>query len=215
MGALACAVLAGATSTAVGGGTLATSDSRSWSENTGWISWGLGPQPATLNDTFLSGFIWGENIGWVSLGVAGGPPNGTSYAVDQSSTDYGVNIDPSTGDLSGFAYGENVGWINFNTAPAIGSEAAYYDADAGRLRGYAWGENIGWINFDSEEDGKFVAFNPPACPGDLDGDNMVGSTDLNILLAAFGSTAAGDIDNDGDTDSTDLNLLLVAFGDSC
>ncbi len=53
------------------------------------------------------------------------------------------------------------------------------------------------------------------CPGDLTGDNEVNSQDLNVLLAAFGSTPDGDLDSDGDTDSTDLNLLLAAFGDSC
>ncbi len=56
---------------------------------------------------------------------------------------------------------------------------------------------------------------PPTCPGDLDGDNMVTSNDLNILLAAFGANGDGDLDDDGDTDSADLNILLAAFGDNC
>ncbi len=55
----------------------------------------------------------------------------------------------------------------------------------------------------------------PLCPGDLNGDFVVNSEDLNILLGAFGSTADGDLDDDGDTDSTDLNILLGNFGNAC
>lgn len=58
----------------------------------------------------------------------------------------------------------------------------------------------------------------PACPGDIDGDNDVDSTDLNVVLTDFGCTSspcAGDADLDGDTDSTDLNIVLTAFGASC
>jgi hypothetical protein len=56
---------------------------------------------------------------------------------------------------------------------------------------------------------------PLPCPEDLDGDEAIGSTDLNILLAAFGVSDEGDIDGDGETTSADLNLLLAAFGDGC
>ncbi len=53
----------------------------------------------------------------------------------------------------------------------------------------------------------------PGCPGDLNGDQTVNSSDLNILLSAFGQSDLGDLDDDGDTDSADLNILLAAFGD--
>ncbi len=53
------------------------------------------------------------------------------------------------------------------------------------------------------------------CPEDLDGDGSIGSGDLNVLLAAFGSSDGGDIDGDGDTDSSDLNALLAVFGEDC
>ncbi len=59
-----------------------------------------------------------------------------------------------------------------------------------------------------------------ACPGDLDGDSQIDSTDLNILLGNFGCDAGkgncpGDIDGDGDTDSIDLNIILLNFGVFC
>ncbi|MGP1346813.1 MAG: outer membrane protein assembly factor BamB family protein [Phycisphaerales bacterium] len=48
--------------------------------------------------------------------------------------------------------------------------------------------------------------------GDLNGDGWVDSTDLGILLGAFGTTGAGDVNGDGATDSEDLGILLSAFG---
>lgn len=51
------------------------------------------------------------------------------------------------------------------------------------------------------------------CPADLDGDGIVGGTDLTTLLAAWGSPDA-DIDGDGNTSGTDLTTLLAGWG-SC
>ncbi|MGP1347291.1 MAG: PQQ-dependent sugar dehydrogenase [Phycisphaerales bacterium] len=53
------------------------------------------------------------------------------------------------------------------------------------------------------------------CPGDLDGNLIVDSDDLGVLLSAFGTGPEGDLDDDGDTDSDDLGILLSAFGSSC
>jgi len=50
-------------------------------------------------------------------------------------------------------------------------------------------------------------------PEDLDGDGVVGSGDLGILLAAWGSAdAAADLDGDGVVGSGDLGILLAAWG---
>ena len=64
---------------------------------------------------------------------------------------------------------------------------------------------------------EFGAQVPSPCPGDVDGDNDVDSTDLNLVLTDFGCTSAcpGDADGDGDADSTDLNIVLTAFGTAC
>ncbi len=56
---------------------------------------------------------------------------------------------------------------------------------------------------------------PGGCPADLTGDGQIDSTDLNIILAAFGTSDAGDTDGDGDTDSADLNTVLAKFGAGC
>jgi len=50
-------------------------------------------------------------------------------------------------------------------------------------------------------------------PADLDGDGTVGSGDLGILLAAWGSgDPAADLDGDGTVGSGDLGILLAGWG---
>jgi hypothetical protein len=59
---------------------------------------------------------------------------------------------------------------------------------------------------------------PDVCEvtGDLDGDGVVGATDLGILLGSWGAcprrgTCAADLDGDGAVGATDLGLLLGAW----
>jgi len=49
-------------------------------------------------------------------------------------------------------------------------------------------------------------------PADLNGDGCVDSSDLAILLAAWGTTGDGDVDGSGATGSGDLAVLLAAWG---
>ncbi len=58
-----------------------------------------------------------------------------------------------------------------------------------------------------------------ACPADIDGDGAVGSGDLAVMLAAWGSPCplaapmcAPDLNEDGNVDSGDLAVLLAAWG---
>lgn len=67
---------------------------------------------------------------------------------------------------------------------------------------------------------RAFAFDP--CPADIDNDGDVTSTDLSILLGAFGSSsgqpgyvADADLDQSGTIDSTDLSELLTQFGAAC
>jgi hypothetical protein len=51
---------------------------------------------------------------------------------------------------------------------------------------------------------------PPATPGDFNGDGAVNGEDLGALLAVFGSTGpAGDFNGDGIVDGGDLGVLLA------
>ena len=63
---------------------------------------------------------------------------------------------------------------------------------------------------------------PVECVGDLDGDLVVGLSDLSILLSAFGTSvgdpnynAAADLSHNGTVDLVDQNLLLAQFGTDC
>ena len=60
----------------------------------------------------ISGWAWSENIGWISF-------NNTSGG---GSTNYGVNVDTSTGAFSGYAWSENIGWIKFGDPLKIATE---------------------------------------------------------------------------------------------
>jgi len=54
------------------------------------------------------------------------------------------------------------------------------------------------------------------CPGDLTGDLRVDLSDLNKVLAHFGTqNPAGDANGDGTVDLADLNLVLTHFGRVC
>jgi hypothetical protein len=58
------------------------------------------------------------------------------------------------------------------------------------------------------------------CPGDADGDNSVGTSDLLVVLANWGQATAGgaadgDFDGSGTVGTSDLLVLLAAWGTSC
>ena len=52
------------------------------------------------------------------------------------------------------------------------------------------------------------------CPADLNGDGVVDSADLGLLIAAWNTAdAVADINGDGAVDAADLGLLVGAWGD--
>ena len=68
------------------------------------------------------------------------------------------------------------------------------------------------------QDATWVAPSPCSCPGDLDGDGLIGVSDTLDLLANFGCVGdgcTGDVDGDGLVGVSDILELLSAFGDSC
>lgn len=60
---------------------------------------------------------------------------------------------------------------------------------------------------------------PPACVGDLNGDNAVNTADLTVFLGRFGQSgpagAPGDFNADGNVDTADLVTFLGRFGSTC
>ena len=123
---------------------------------------------------YLAGYIWAENVGWINVGDGSAP-----YA-NTDDTNFGVNIDPGTGEMTGFAWGENIGWINFGPfPPATTVTPATWNHGTFRSEGYAWGENVGWINLNDAI--EFVC----SVPGDLDYDGAVNVFDFSILSGGF------------------------------
>lgn len=114
-------------------GTIDGANKYAWSENAGWLNFGVSQGNIHITDSSLTGYIYGENIGWISLNCA----NDNSCAT----ADYKVAND-GNGNLSGYAWSENTGWINF--APAAGGVIIN---SSGEFTGQAYGENIGWIVF--------------------------------------------------------------------
>lgn len=60
---------------------------------------------------------------------------------------------------------------------------------------------------------------PPPCPGDINGDRTVNTSDLLVMLGSFGQSVApgtsGDLNSDGVVNTLDLTALLGAFGSTC
>jgi outer membrane protein assembly factor BamB len=72
------------------------------------------------------------------------------------------------------------------------------------------------------QDGLFAFHPSPACLADLDGDGVVGLSDLAALLGAYGSASGGigfdsdaDLNRDGVVDLADLAELLGSYGEEC
>ncbi|MBN8645784.1 MAG: hypothetical protein J0L61_11170 [Planctomycetes bacterium] len=206
-GFLAVAVVCGADT------TVSPVRKWAWGENIGWLNWrdaNGGLQGVRHSRSFLSGFIWGENVGWINVG--NGAPSGGTYA-NINNTNFGVNVNPDTGECSGFAWGENIGWINFSTVSSLGAQGARYDAFSGRFSGFAWGENVGWINLNDA--GQFVC----TFAADLNADGIVSTPDLVPFLGAFGDLVTpgdrGDFNGDGLVSTPDLVIFLGQFGRQC
>jgi len=70
-----------------------------------------------------------------------------------------------------------------------------------------------WESFTSPTPGSANAADAP-CPGDIDGDLVIGVEDLLAVIAGWG-TPDGDADGDGTTDVKDVLLVISAWGESC
>ena len=59
----------------------------------------------------VSGYAWSETGGWISF-------NATNRG---DAADYGVNVDPLTGNFSGYAWSDIAGWISFEPSDITAS----------------------------------------------------------------------------------------------
>ncbi len=102
-------------------GTIDSTYKYAWSENAGWINFGVSGGSVAITDTGMTGYTWSANYGWINLN-----PDGS-----------GVNNN-GEGILSGSAWGENTGWVDFSGV-TIGS--------SGYFSGYASSTVTGQISF--------------------------------------------------------------------
>ena len=110
-------------------------------------------------------------------------------------------------------------WEYTNWAPGEPNDAA---GGEDRLAIYGSGNpdsEIGTWNDDRAGAGNtgFVVEFPTTCPADLNGDTLVDTSDLIILLAFWSDCppkCLGDIDDNSDVGFSDLLILLAAWG-SC
>jgi len=143
--------------------------------------------------------------------------------------DYGVTWTNITGDLpiGPGATALAVDWRFDPPALYIGTGAGVWSSTDG---GAMWikdendlpNVNIGDLQIDTERNmliagtygrGTWRAMLPnPSCPEDINGDGVVNTEDLLILLANWGGAGDGDIDNNGVVNTQDLLLLLAAWG---
>src|SRR4030043_2364322 len=119
------------------------------------------------SDHKVEGWAWSENVGWISFnslncdadenGLSdGNPPD--CPAIGAPITNYGVDVNLTTGLFSGYAWSENVGWISFEQADLAGCPEAPCEArlDTGTKEVSGWARVLatdsswdGWIKLRS------------------------------------------------------------------
>ncbi|MBZ9578074.1 PKD domain-containing protein [Patescibacteria group bacterium] len=96
------------------------------------------------------GWAWSERIGWISFNCYNdydGDGNLESHCTDAGyNSDYGVDINLSTGVFSGYAWSERIGWISFNSGDLAGCPSAPCEArfDSDGTTCGAVGQVCGW-----------------------------------------------------------------------
>lgn len=89
----------------------------------------------------VSGFAWSQTIGWISFNCLDSSGASSPQQNTCATTDYGVNVDMSTGNFSGFAWSSSIGYINFNPTPdgvaCTASPCARLDSATNNVSGWA------------------------------------------------------------------------------
>jgi hypothetical protein len=147
-----------------------------WSSNAGWNNFRDVNGGVSVYNDHLEGYAWTENIGWIRLGAYTG--RNTHAYTNTSKTDYGVNRNPTTGELSGFGWATNAGWINFKPTHGGG---VFIDPATCNFSGYAWAENIGWIKLEGTAINA-SAYKVALIRGDVNNDGLVKLDDVILIL---------------------------------
>ncbi len=176
--------------------------------------------------TSFSGFSGNRNGDWLLVGRTSAAEatndvivlNGETVIVREGD---GVDVD-GNGILDDDCF---IGHAT-NTSSAYTPDTAFV-TDDGWLYFMANIKNAAGVGYNSSALGSANALlrvrafvPPPVCDGDANGDNIVDSADLSVLLSNFntatgGGAAFGDFNGDGFVNSADLSVLLGSFGNDC
>ncbi len=184
--------VAGLLPTSSGQTTISSTQNFAYAANAGWIDLRPSTTPGvSIGEFYCNGFAYAANFGWISFG-AGTPANGWSY-LNNSATDYGVNVDvlaPGVATLRGYAYAANIGWINFES---FGNPQV--SLVNGKFSGFAYSANVGWINLgDLTYYVQTLAF---AQGPDTDGDGIPDAWEFKYFGNLTTANALSDFDGDG------------------
>ncbi len=105
-------------------GTIVTGGNAgyAWSNQAGWVNFGVVNGNIHIADSGITGYAWNANDGWINMKPANG----------------GVTV-AANGVLTGYAWGSGLGWINFSGVSINSS---------GKFVGQATGTIIGTLTFD-------------------------------------------------------------------
>lgn len=157
-----------------------------------------------------------------------GPPPG--YVVGGANKDFSVqSISPPANQPVEKSYLDwNDGWPSNSweiSEPSIYNQAVYVrliahfcsEVSAPSIPGCMEVEACNYAPEANVDDGS-CEYSSCQCTGDLDGDSLVGVSDVLQLLSLFGCTTgcgAADINSNGLVGAADVLLVLAQFGDSC
>ncbi len=182
-----------------------------------------GVYPVTLRVTDTNGASGFDTINLTVFGattdLADVSPDSGQQNTQVAVTLTGVNLkNVAASDVTVSGTGVTVIGVAAPNAEGTSVGGLILNIDAGAALGF---RNITVANADGSDtlNNAFeVLMGVAPCPGDLDGDNDVDFSDLNILLGNFGQAGAGlagDLDNDNDVDFADLNALLSVYSTPC
>lgn len=117
-------------------GTIVTGGNNgyAWSNQAGWINFGVASGNIHITDAGITGYAWNANYGWINMA----PTNG------------GITV-AANGVLSGYAWGSSLGWINFSGVSINQS---------GVFTGSATGTGIGTLTFGCANCSVMTDFRP-------------------------------------------------------
>jgi|GEM_PF-6978908 len=162
---------------------------------------------APMTDTSGNGTRWsGANgiSGLLSAGLQGGSTETDSH-YQQSVQSYLIGHIDVTGVGAVFLEVGDFGIVEFNSPPFPGDEIELgFGDDLDHIRGGNYGAS------------STLADATLVCAGDLNGDTVIDTADLGVLISEFGAGGGiGDLNGDSVVDTADLGALLAKFGTSC